>query len=220
MNISLLVRGLIVGLAIAAPVGPISILCINRALVDGFLSGFVSALGAATADAVFAYMGVFGLTFITSVLVSQQVWLRLIGGIFLCYLGLKTFLERPAVGVSGMEALLVVSAKGNNLIEDFASIFFLTLTNPMTILPFAAIFAGLQAENVSLNTISGGVFVLGVFISTALWGSLLSGVFSLFRVRVNLYGLQWINRLSGVTIIGFGLVMVLHPFIHASRLLH
>jgi hypothetical protein len=96
VDISFLFRGLVIGLSIAAPVGPIGVLCIRRTLAEGRASGLVSGLGAATADAIYGCIAGFGLTFISSFLVSQQVWLRLVGGVFLCYLGLKTFFARPA----------------------------------------------------------------------------------------------------------------------------
>ena len=160
MDIRFLLRGLIIGFSIAAPVGPIGVLCIRRTLAAGRASGLVSGLGAATADAIYGCIAGFGLTFISSILISQQVWLRLIGGVFLCYLGLKTFLARPA-----QQAAL---AGGNGLVGAYASTFFLTLTNPMTILSFAAIFAGLGVTSASGNYVSAGVLVLGVFIGSAL----------------------------------------------------
>jgi len=94
MNLSFLLRGMIIGFFIAAPVGPIGVLCIRRTLAEGRLAGLVSGLGAATADAIYGSVAGFGLTLISSILVSQQAWLRLLGGIFLCYLGCKTFLTK------------------------------------------------------------------------------------------------------------------------------
>src|SRR4030067_706528 len=95
-HFSFLLRGLIIGFSIAAPVGPIGVLCIRRTLAKGKSSGLISGLGAATADAIYGSIAGFGLTFISNFLISQHVWLRLIGGGFLCYLGLKTFLASPS----------------------------------------------------------------------------------------------------------------------------
>jgi threonine/homoserine/homoserine lactone efflux protein len=134
-------------------------------------------------------------------LVSQQGGLRLIGGAFLCYLGLKTFLVKPAE-----QAAL---AKGNGLVGAYASTFFLTLTNPMTIISFAAIFAGLGLTGASGNYVSAGVLVLGVFIGSALWWLILSGGVGVFREKLNPHGLQWVNRISGAIITGFGLFALL-----------
>ena len=201
MDITFLLKGLAIGFSIAAPVGPIGVLCIRRTLSEGRASGLVSGLGAATADAIYGCIAGFGLTFISSFLVSQQVWLRLIGGVFLCYLGLKTLLAKP------VEQTTLV--KGNGLIGAYTSTFFLTLTNPMTIISFAAIFAGMGLANTSGNYTSAGILVLGVFIGSALWWFLLSGGFSLFRETFDIHGLKWVNRISGVIIAGFGVFALL-----------
>ncbi len=201
MDISFLLRGLIIGFSIAAPVGPIGVLCIRRTLAEGRVSGLVSGLGAATADAIYGCIAGFGLTFISSILVSQQVWLRLIGGVFLCYLGLKTFLARPAEEAA--------SAEGRGLIGAYVSTFLLTLTNPITILSFAVIFAGLGLGSASGNYISAGLLVSGIFIGSALWWLMLSGGVGLLRTRFNLQGLRWVNRISGIIITGFGLIALL-----------
>lgn len=201
MDIPFLLRGLAIGFSIAAPVGPIGVLCIRRTLAEGRASGLVSGLGAATADAIYGGIAGFGLTFISSFLVGQQVGLRLIGGVFLCYLGLKTFLAKPAEQAA--------SAEGNGLFAAYALTLFLTLTNPLTIISFAAIFAGLGLASTSGNYVSAGVLVLGVFIGSALWWLILSGGVGVFREKFNPDGLQWVNRISGAIIIGFGLLALL-----------
>jgi threonine/homoserine/homoserine lactone efflux protein len=197
IDITFLLRGLVIGFSIAAPVGPIGVLCIRRTLAEGRLYGIVSGLGAATADAVYGYIAVLGLTFISNILIDQQIWLRLVGGLFLCYLGIKTFLAKPA-----KRAALT---KGNGLVGAYASTFFLTLTNTMTILSFAAIIAGLGLAATSESFMSAGAVVLGVFIGSSLWWLILSGSVGIFRERIDSQGLWWINRISGATITGFGL---------------
>jgi threonine/homoserine/homoserine lactone efflux protein len=196
--IDFLLKGLIIGFSIAAPVGPIGVLCIRRTLAEGRLSGLVSGLGAATADAFYGCIAGFGLTFISSFLVSQQTWLRLVGGIFLCYLGIRTFLAQPAVQAA--------YERGNSLPGAYASTLFLTLTNPMTILSFAAIFAGLGLASAPGSYASAAVLVLGVFSGSALWWLLLSGGVSLLRGRFTPGSLRWVNRVSGIIIAGFGLL--------------
>jgi threonine/homoserine/homoserine lactone efflux protein len=198
MGISFFLRGLIIGFSIAAPVGPIGVLCIRRTLAEGRASGLVSGLGAATADAIYGCIAGFGLTFISRMLIDQQMWLRIIGGAFLIYLGVKTFLSKPAEQSA--------SAVGNGLVGAYASTFFLTLTNPMTILSFAAIFAGIGVANADENYSSAGVLVLGVFIGSAIWWLLLSGLVGVFRAKFNTRGMQWVNRISGIIIFGFGLL--------------
>lgn len=189
------------GFSIAAPVGPIGLLCIRRTLAEGRVSGFVSGLGAATADAIYCCIAGFGLTFISNILLSQQVGFCLIGGAFLCYLGLKTFLASPAEQAA--------SAKGNGLLSAYVSTFFLTLTNPMPILFFAAIFAGLGVASASGDYVSAGILVLGVFIGSALWWLILSSGVSVFQAKFSPRGLRWVNRISGLMITGFGLLVLL-----------
>ena len=135
MEIPFLFQGVLLGFSIAAPVGPIGVLCIRRTLAEGRLTGFVSGLGAATADAIYGLVAGFGLTFVSSLLVGGQFWMRLVGGAFLCYLGARTFLAKPAQRTA--------SATGSGLLGAYASTLVLTLTNPMTIFSFAAVFAGL-----------------------------------------------------------------------------
>jgi threonine/homoserine/homoserine lactone efflux protein len=202
MDMRFLLRGLIIGFSIAAPVGPIGVLCIRRTLAEGRTFGFISGLGAATADAVYGCIAGFGLAFISSFLVRQQVGLRLVGGAFLCYLGFKTFLAKSVEQAAP-------TTKGNGLAGAYVSTFFLTLTNPLTILSFAAIFAGLGVGDASGNYVSAGVLVLGVFIGSALWWLILSGVVGVVRTTLTPHGLRWVNRISGLIITGFGLLALL-----------
>lgn len=196
MSIVFLLRGLLIGLSIAAPVGPIGVLCIRRTLAAGRVYGLVSGLGAATADAFYGSVAGFGLTFLSSFLIEQRFWLRLIGGLFLCYLGIRTFLAQPAERAA--------AAKSTGLTGAYASTLLLTLTNPTTIFSFAAIFAGLGLASVSGSYLSSGLLVLGVFLGSALWWFVLSGGVSLFREKLGTRQLRWINRLSGGIILAFG----------------
>lgn len=201
MDTNFLLRGIIIGFSIAAPVGPIGVLCIRRTLAEGRAFGFASGLGAATADALYGCIAGFGLTFISSLLIGQQAWIRLIGGLFLCYLGVRTLLAEPSEQPA--------SVGGNGLLGAYGSTFFLTFTNPMTILSFTAVFAGLGVGNASGDYGSAATLVLGVFIGSGLWWLLLSGVASLFRARFSMRALGWVNRISGVVIAGFGLIALL-----------
>ncbi len=194
-------KGLIIGFSIAAPVGPIGVLCIRRTLAEGRIPGFISGLGAATADALYGGIAGFGLTFISNFLIHQQMGFRLVGGAFLLYLGIKTFLARPAEGPSTTE--------GKSLTSAYASTFFLTLTNPMTILAFAAIFAGLGVASESKGYASAGILVMGVFLGSTLWWVILSSGVSLFRKGFDLKALSWVNRVSGILIMGFGFASLL-----------
>ncbi|RQW77066.1 MAG: LysE family translocator [Methanothrix sp.] len=201
MDITFLLRGFVIGLSIAAPIGPINVLCIRRTLAEGRLMGIVSGLGAATGDAVYGCVAGFGLTLVSSILIDQQAWLRFIGGLFLCYLGVKTFLAEPA-----KRAAL---SKGNSLVDAYISTFFLTLTNPMTILSFVAVFAGLGLASTGGNFMSATSLVFGIFIGSSSWFLILCGSVNLFREKLSPPRMQWINRISGAIITGFGLVALL-----------
>lgn len=198
MDLGLLVRGLIIGFSIAAPVGPIGILCIRRTLAEGRMAGLVSGLGAATADAVYGCIAGFGLTFLSSLLISQTLLLRLGGGIFLCYLGIQTFLAKPADKAA--------TASGSGLPGAYLSTFALTITNPMTILAFAAIFAGLGLAGTDGSYGAAVLLVAGVFAGSALWWLLLSSGAGLLRAKLDGRGMVWINRISGAIITVSGLV--------------
>lgn len=202
MNLSLLARGLIIGFSIAAPVGPIGVLCIRRTLAEGWASGLVSGLGAASADAIYGCIAGFGLTFISGFLVSQQVWLRLVGGIFLCYLGIRTLLSKPGANDAA-------ATPRTGLGGAYLSIFALTLTNPITILSFAAVFAGLGVAETGGDYLSASLLVLGVFAGSALWWLFLSVTVAVFRTRFTPGAMRWVNRLSGAIILGFGLYALL-----------
>ncbi|MCL4303883.1 MAG: LysE family translocator [Anaerolineae bacterium] len=201
METSILLKGLIIGFSIAAPVGPIGVLCIRRTLTQGRWAGLLSGLGAATADAFYGSVAGFGLTVISALLIGQQFWFSLIGGVFLCYLGGKTFAARPAETAA--------QNKGQGMIRAYVSTLFLTLTNPATILSFAAIFAGLGLANASGDYSSASIMVLGVFLGSALWWLILSGGVSLLRNKFTPDKLGWVNKISGVIIAGFGLAVLL-----------
>lgn len=195
-------RGLLIGISIAAPVGPIGVLCIRRTLALGRLSGFISGLGAASADAIYGTIAGFGITFISGFLISQARWLSLIGGLFLCYLGIRTIISKPKG--TGIQS----DSKG--LVSNFFSVFLLTLTNPLTILSFAAIFAGLGLTQGEEDYVAALMMVSGVFTGSASWWFFLSLVAGLFRESVNAKWITLINRVSGGTILAFGILALLN----------
>src|SRR5262245_25776096 len=196
MGLETFVRGLVIGFSIAAPVGPIGVLCIRRTLADGRGTGLAVGLGAAAADAVYGAVAGFGLTAVSALLVSQQGLLRLVGGLFLCYLGVRTLLTRPAAHAA--------RAGGAGLLGAFVATFGLTLANPATILSFVAVFAGLGIAGAG-SWRDATVLVGGVFLGSALWWLLLSGVVGAVRSRLNLAALRWVNRVSGLVLLVFGM---------------
>jgi threonine/homoserine/homoserine lactone efflux protein len=200
MDLGLFLRGLIIGFSIAAPVGPIGILCIRRTLAEGRASGFLSGLGAATADALYGCVAGFGLTVISGFLVDQRFYIQLIGGIFLLALGIKTLRSVPAEHAA--------AASGTGLAASYVSTLLLTLTNPMTILSFAGIFAALGVADTGGDLSAAAQLVFGVFIGSAAWWLLLSGGVGLVREKLSSRRLAWTNRLSGIILVIFGAVAV------------
>jgi threonine/homoserine/homoserine lactone efflux protein len=195
---SIFLRGFIIGFSIAAPVGPIGVLCIRRTLAEGRLSGFLSGMGAASADMFYGAVAAFGLTAVQDLLLGQSNWLRIVGGIFLLYLGGKTFFAKPAEQAS--------ESKHGGLFGAYLSTFFLTITNPITILSFLAIFAGLRLGETDGNYISAAFMVLGVFLGSAAWWLTLSTGVGLLREKFTPALLAWVNRLAGAIIFVFGLL--------------
>lgn len=190
-----------IGFSIAAPVGPIGVLCIRRTLADGRLSGLVTGLGAASADAIYGIVAAFGLVTITNLLIGGQTWLRLVGGLFLCYLGIRTLLTQPTREGNPLQRTSLAGA--------YASTFLLTLTNPLTILSFAAVFAGMGLAGTGGDYSAAVILVLGVFLGSTSWWFILVGGVGIMRGRFNSSMLRWVNILSGIIITGFGLIALL-----------
>jgi threonine/homoserine/homoserine lactone efflux protein len=201
MPITFFFKGLIIGFSIAAPVGPIGILCIRRTMAAGRLYGFLSGIGAATADAFYGSIAAFGLTFISDFLIQQKFWLGLVGGFFLCYLGITTLLSKPSQNSPQVGS--------GNLVNAYGSTFVLTLTNPLTILSFAAIFVGFGLAKVDRGYNSAALTVFGVFLGSSFWWFLLSSLTGLFRNRINIPMLVWVNRIAGFLIFGFGVSAII-----------
>ncbi|MGG6237581.1 LysE/ArgO family amino acid transporter [Nodosilinea sp. AN01ver1] len=195
-----LLKGMGLGLAIAAPVGPIGLLCIRRSLTQGQLMGLVTGLGAATADGLYGCIAGFGLTAVADLLVSHALAMRLIGGLFLCYLGIGTLRADPASEATR------VSSRG--LWGAYASTLVLTLTNPATILSFIAIFAGLGLVGSSQSWAASTALIAGVFLGSALWWLCLSWGVTLFSQRLTPARLKWLNRLAGAAIFSFGVLAI------------
>jgi threonine/homoserine/homoserine lactone efflux protein len=200
-SLGFILKGLALGFSIAAPVGPIGVLCIRRTLASGFKSGLVSGLGAATADAIYGTIAAAGLTLVADFLVRQQLWLGLLGGSFLVYLGIKTFRTppQPEGGAAGKD-----SPSGN-----YFSTLLLTLSNPMTIFMFAAIFGGMSVQTGVTFRTNAFLLVAGVFAGSALWWLTLSAAVSLLREKVDARLMVWVNRLAGGVITGFGVFVLI-----------
>ncbi|AJY73740.1 LysE family translocator [Paenibacillus beijingensis] len=194
----ILLKGILIGLSIAAPVGPIGVLCIKRTLNQGRLFGFVSGLGAASADALYGLIAAVGFNVITELLIGQQMWIRLFGGLFLCYLGYQAMKTNTKTNDSGDVKRM------DRLTAAYVTTFFLTMTNPLTILSFLGVFAGIGTSGTM--TLSSFQMVIGIFIGSMIWWLFLSIVTGTVRQMLNANAMRWINRLSGIVLIVFGVV--------------
>ncbi len=201
MNLEFFIRGLLIGLPIAATVGPMWLLVMRRTLALGRVAGLVSGLGIATADGLYGAVGGYGLTLITNLLVTNSLWLRLAGVGFMCYLGIKTALTPPSSEAARDE--------GRGLVGLYTSTFLLTMTNPMTILSFAVILAGMGSGSESGNYLATTILIAGIFCGSALWWLVMTGGLGLLHKKVTPVMLLWVNRISGSIILIFGLVSLL-----------
>lgn len=195
-----LIKGLFIGFAIAAPVGPIGVLCIQRSLRDGFRIGLMTGLGAAFADGTYGLVAALGLTAVSALLVKEKVVIRLIGGLFLLYLGVKTILTPTDAHAARVKP-------EHSSLHACLTTYFLTLTNPMTILSFIGIFAGLGVGSQHKDALNVLCLVGGITLGSAAWWVLLSGGLAYcLRQRISTRAMHVINALSGGIILLFGLV--------------
>jgi threonine/homoserine/homoserine lactone efflux protein len=206
MLLLFLLKGVVVGIIIAVPVGPVGVLCVRRTIFQGKLAGFVSGLGAATADAIFGFVAAFGLSFVSDWLIGYQQWLRIAGGCYLLYVGGSALLVKPETRSNS-------EPDAETILRDFASTFALTLTNPITILAFLGIFSvlGLSGEGATLGR--AAILVLGVWGGSLLWWMALSfGLGVVFRSYEPRH-LVWINRASGTILLLSGAGLLAAPVI-------
>lgn len=197
MNLALSLQGIMYGFTIGMVVGPIGILCIRTTLARGFFAGISTGLGAAAADAVYGAIAGLGFSAISCFLIAYQSWLHLFGGLFLLYLGIKTF-QSPITTESAQ-------AHYSGIIGLSGTTFVLTLANPTTILTFIALFSGLDISSACTDLTDPMLFVLGVFAGSMIWWIILSSVTSYLRYNFSETALVLLNSVSGTLIFCFGL---------------
>lgn len=198
------VKGLAIGFLIAAPVGPINVMCVRRTLIHGRLAGIVSGLGAAAADTVFGAIAAFGVLFITDQFIAHQFELSLVGAAFLLVLGLRTLMKPPPELVGGRDP--------TGLAADFTSTFLLTLTNPITIFSFIGIYVafGIQAD--ARIDLGDWLLLAGVFLGSCCWWLLITAAAAFFRARFTVVGFKWANRIAGAIILAFAAAVLWEAF--------
>jgi threonine/homoserine/homoserine lactone efflux protein len=194
-----LLRGTLVGLALAAPVGPVGVLCLRLALTQGRWPAAAAGLGAATADAIFGAIGGLGLVLIQTFIADHQTGLSLAGALIVIALGIAT-LRKPVLLEDRPSSLA-------NLAQDFATTFSLAITNPATMIAALGVFAALGPINSNTEPYGALSLVGGVFLGSALWWLFLASVAIALRRRM-LNNLGWINKISGGLLIVFGLALV------------
>ncbi len=201
MPVSFLLKGLLVGIVIALPVGPVGVLCIRRTILQGRLAGFISGLGAASADTVFGIVAAFGLTVVSDALLGYQDWLRFAGALFLLYAGASALSADPVAGRRSQR-------DPESLLADYASAFVLTITNPITILVFLAIFAAIGFSGPGATVGRAAILVLGVWLGSLSWWAGLAFVAGLVRLSFSREHLVWINRGSGGILVCCGAALL------------
>jgi threonine/homoserine/homoserine lactone efflux protein len=222
------IKGLIVGFLIAAPVGPVAVMCIHRTIAHGRLAGYVCGLGATLADTIFGAIAALGLGFIANEVISHHYWLRVIGGAVLVGLGLRMMFARHLpTRAEKQEAeeergqRLAPKETGSRLdfhIGNFIAAFAIMITNPITLFSFAAIFTFLDISDIGASPRWGASLVAGVAVGAGAWWTLLVMVSALCRHRLDETGILWVNRVSGALILAFGLALLLFPSSFANHM--
>jgi threonine/homoserine/homoserine lactone efflux protein len=196
-----IIQGVLIGLVVAVPVGPIGLLCINRALAMGALCGLCSGLGVASADALAALIAALGISLLSSFLTEHQFLVRLAGGVFLCYLGRQIYATQPRVQAA--------PANVGGLMNAYGTTFLLTMSNPVTIVSFIAIYAGWHVPSLVGRYLSAALLALGVFIGSASWWAGLFVGMTSSRGQFSVRTLGVVHRVSGALILGCGILMLL-----------
>jgi threonine/homoserine/homoserine lactone efflux protein len=201
MDINLLTKGFAVGFIMAIPVGPVGLLCTQRTLSHGRMHGLISGLGAATSDVIYASLAAFGLTIISNFLIAQRMWFRLFGGSFLCLLGIKIFLSKPAKTGSLAEKLRHFS--------NYTSTLLITLSNPMSILISAGMFAGLGIVGLGADWGKAIQLVGGVFLGSMFWWISLSAFVGIFHKKAGDNTMILLARIFGSVIACIGIIVII-----------
>lgn len=200
----LFLKGTVIGLLIAVPVGPVGVLCVHRVITKGKFAGFISGMGAAVADGMYGIVVAFGLTLISNFLIDNRFLIQIFGGIFIIFVGIKIFVTRPVEEIEDNVP--------NTLFRDFFSTFAVTITNPMTIMGFLAAFAVFDLVNPNRSSFDAWILVSGIISGSCIWWLTLVAVFTFLKSQFNLAYLRVINRLVGVIIGMFGLAVIISSF--------
>ncbi|MCX7954769.1 MAG: LysE family translocator [Bacteroidales bacterium] len=207
MNFEIFIKGILIGFFSSVPIGPIGLIIMQRTLNKGYKAGFIAGTGAALGDTFFASIAAFSISFIHSFIEQQQQILRIIGGLILIILGIRIFFSNVITQIrtknSGTKAISL----------EILKIFFLTLSNPLTIFVFGAVFAGFNIVVKERTYFELIQLIFGVFIGASLWWTILVIVVNLFRKKFKIRQLWWLNKIMGLLISIFGLISLVSTFI-------
>jgi threonine/homoserine/homoserine lactone efflux protein len=201
MEMGLFFKGIVVGIIIATPVGPVGTLCVQRTLTEGKVNGFLTGLGAITADVIFGLIAAFGLTVVSNFLIDQQEWIRLLGGIIICLIGIRVFFVNTQKKMA--------PTRSPNHVSAFGSAFLIAITNPITVITFAVMFAGFGLVGSNAQYGSASLTVFGVFVGSGFIWLTLWGMTLMFRERFDFGRMKWINKIAGIVILIFGVSTLL-----------
>lgn len=203
----LVLSGVVMGLIAAVPIGPVNLICIRRSFAFGPLNGFVSGLGAALGDGIFAAIMGFGLTWIAQMIEGYATIIELIGGAMMVWMGYRTFISPPVPRCLDTKT----DSEGTNLVRAMVSTFALTITNPVTLLSFGVMFAGLGGLAGGAGSFhDAGFVVAGVVVGSAGWWLALTTIIGIFHTRIDEKAMRIINRACGALVMACGLAVLIH----------
>lgn len=200
MELILLLKGLVIGVVIAAPVGPVNLICIQHTLSEGKFKGLVSGFGATIADTFYGIVAGFGFSFVSGFLMDHITWLQYIGSIVLFGMGYRMFTRNE------IRTKIPKKHSKRSLFQAFSSTFAITLTNPLTVFAFLAIYAAMGVSQTVGETFSATLLVSGVFLGSLMWWTFISHLVHVVRDRFNNSFIMRVNKISGVVLFGFGLM--------------
>jgi len=195
MNFSLLWEGFIIGIAVSVPLGPLGMLCIKRTVNKNWKSGFISGLGIATSDVFYAIIAGFSLTMIIDFVRSYEIYFKILGASMVVLLGLYIFFSNPAKDIQKFKR------KGNSYLQDFLTAFLLTISNPLPVFIFIAIFTSYSLVLLMSQPFEALLLIGGIFMGGATWWFILTGLANLFKHKLTIDTLWWANKIIGLGVI-------------------
>lgn len=195
------------GLLVSIPPGPVGAMCIKRTINRGIRSGVVTGIGAASADTLYAIIAGLGVGYVINFIEQERYWIQLVGAAIILIIAIKLFYTNPAVEFRNNRT------KKTNLFEEFVSVFFITLSNPLVVFIFIALFAGFNLLDGPNRYLSALFLIGGVFSGAMLWWFSLSVLVDRFRNRIRLKNIWWLNRILGIIVFGCGVLALLKLYI-------